>query len=171
MKRAADRKTAMIGGILVGIHLRTVAPDESEKLCDMQQLAFRALLDKYHDYNTNPGVESLMVIEQRLGFDDIDHYWIQFDTIDIGYIRITRQESGVCRLSRMFILPEFQGKGYAQQALKQAESRYPQTQRWELDTIKQEIKLCHLYEKMGYRRTGDEHSIQEGMDLVDYVKP
>ena len=41
---------------------------------------------------------------------------------------------------------------------------------WNLDTIKQEPKLCHLYEKMGYRRTEKKNTIKEGMTLVFYEK-
>ncbi len=70
----------------------------------------------------------------------------------------------------MFILPEFQRKGYAQKAIKQAESYYHEAKKWVLDTIKQEDVLCHLYEKMGYTLTGIERNIKPGMDLVNYAK-
>ncbi len=42
--------------------------------------------------------------------------------------------------------------------------------RWALDTIKQEPKLRYLYEKMGYRPTGEERRLKDGMDLVYYAK-
>ena len=67
-------------------------------------------------------------------------------------------------------MPEYQGNGYAQQALSAIEALYPFAKSWNLDTIKQEPKLCHLYEKMGYRRTGKENTIKEGMTLVFYEK-
>jgi hypothetical protein len=70
----------------------------------------------------------------------------------------------------MFILPVFQGNSYAQAAIKQAERLYPETTKWVLDTIKQEKKLCHLYEKMGYKLTGVEENIKLGMDIVYYAK-
>ncbi len=50
------------------------------------------------------------------------------------------------------------------------ESIYTDAEHWELDTIKQEEKLCHLYEKMGYKRTGREVELQPGMTLIDYEK-
>ena len=56
------------------------------------------------------------------------------------------------------------------QAIRQVEALYPQAARWELDTILQEAKLRHLYEKMGYRSTGRTQRIQEGMDLLFYAK-
>jgi GNAT superfamily N-acetyltransferase len=70
----------------------------------------------------------------------------------------------------MFILPEFQGQGFAQQAIKAAEALYPQAEGWQLDTIKEERKLCHLYEKMGYKRTGKEEVLQDNMTIVYFAK-
>ena len=46
------------------------------------------------------------------------------------------------------------------------EALYPLAKSWRLDTIKQEAGLVHLYEKMGYRQTGKEKRIKEGMDLI-----
>ena len=43
-------------------------------------------------------------------------------------------------------------------------------EKWELDTILQEKKLCYLYEKMGYQKTGKTEKIKDGMDLVYYAK-
>jgi len=51
-----------------------------------------------------------------------------------------------------------------------AESLHKNAVNWELDTIKQETKLCYLYEKMGYRQTGKEVKIKDGMDIVSYRK-
>ena len=67
-------------------------------------------------------------------------------------------------------LPEYQGLGYAQEAIRLVEAVYPNASRWRLDTIEQEAKLCHLYEKLGYQKTGQTKQIKDGMDLVFYEK-
>lgn len=41
---------------------------------------------------------------------------------------------------------------------------------WELDTILQERRNCHLYEKMGYRQTGKTEVINERLTLTFYEK-
>ena len=41
---------------------------------------------------------------------------------------------------------------------------------WELDTILQEEGNCHLYEKMGYHRTGETKRINDKLTLVFYKK-
>lgn len=54
--------------------------------------------------------------------------------------------------------------------IRLVEAIYPNATRWELDTILQEEKLCYLYEKMGYKKTGQTEEIKKGMDLVFYAK-
>ena len=48
--------------------------------------------------------------------------------------------------------------------------QYPETTTWKLDTIKQEEGNCHLYEKCGFVRVGQERMINEHMTLVDYER-
>ena len=69
----------------------------------------------------------------------------------------------------IFILPEFQGKGIAQETIRLCEEMHGNGN-WELDTILQESKNCHLYEKMGYRQTGKTEAINERLTLVFYEK-
>lgn len=136
----------------------------------MQIKAFAYLLDKYHDYAMNPAAEPLEKIRQRMEQAFTDYYFIQLGNENVGAIRVVRLHDSACRISPMFILPEFQGKGYAQQTIKNAESLYPDACRWALDPIKQESKLCYLYEKIGYITTGKEEDIQPGMTIIFYEK-
>ena len=71
---------------------------------------------------------------------------------------------------QILILPEYQNKGLAQQAIKKVEALYPEAEYWRLDTIAQEDKLCHLYSKMGYQKTGEIEHIKDGMDIVFFEK-
>lgn len=73
------------------------------------------------------------------------------------------------RISPIFIMPEFQGRGIAQKALRLCEEAHG-SGNWELDTILQEPKNCHLYEKMGYRRTGKTEVVNDRLTLVFYEK-
>jgi len=140
------------------------------RIHEMQVKAFADLLDKYHDYATNPAAEALEKIIHRMEQPFTDYYFIQLGCKSIGVIRSVRLTDNACRIAPIFILPEFQGKGYAQQTIKNIESIYPNVCHWELDTIKQEPKLCYLYEKMGYVSTGKEEGIQHGMTIIFYEK-
>ncbi len=135
----------------------------------MQIQAFRSLLDKYQDCDFSPGAEKLERTQRRFREPITDFWLIQLDGQRIGAIRVC-SFGELCKLKQIFVLPEYQGKGYGQEAIRQVEALYPQAARWELDTILQEAKLRHLYEKMGYRSTGRTQRIQEGMDLLFYAK-
>ena len=138
----------------------------------MQVEAFAELLEKYRDTATNPGAEPLERIEARMAQDATDYYLILAEGRQIGAARVRRQPrpETARRASPLCIRPAFQGKGYAQAAKEALEEMYPQAEAWRLDTIKEEAKLCHLYEKLGYRRTGQEEVLQPGMTIVYYEK-
>lgn len=154
----------------MSISLRIAGLQDCAQIHQMQVIVFRPLLDKYQDYETNPGAETIERIEQRMRIPSITHYFIELQSKKIGYIRIRQPNETTCLFSQIAILPEYQGRGYAQQAMIMAEALYPQAKRWELITIKQEEKLRHLYEKMGYKPTGEEKRIKLGMDFISYVK-
>lgn len=136
----------------------------------LQIEAFAELLEKYHDTASNPGAEPLERIVQRMEQPFTDYYWIRLDGRNIGAIRIARDGAESCRIAPVFVLPAYHNKGYAQQAIRLAEALYPNAVVWTLDTILQEEKLCHLYEKLGYRQTGERHELQPGMTIVFYEK-
>jgi len=151
------------------ISLKKASVEDAELIHSMQITAFRPLLDKYQDYDYSPANETLERTIYRISLPVADHWLIHLDGCPIGAVGIGRYEE-CCKLKRLFILPEYQNYGYAQQAVRLAESMYPADTHWELDTILQEEKLCHLYEKLGYRKTGQIKPLKEGMDLVFYTK-
>lgn len=151
------------------VELIKASLQDAEELYRMRIQAFQPLLDKYQDYETNPAAETFEQF-QRYFRENSDCYFIETDGKKVGALRVVRLPEKECHLSPIFVLPEYQGKGYAQQAIAAVEKLYPKAERWTLDTIKQEPKLLHLYEKAGYRQTGREDRIKEGMDLVFYEK-
>lgn len=76
----------------------------------------------------------------------------------------------IYKISALCVLPEYQNRGIAKEALKQIESYYPNARKWTLDTIFEEKGNCHLYEKMGYVKVGEVTLINERMSIVNYVK-
>ncbi|MEA4919718.1 MAG: GNAT family N-acetyltransferase [Clostridiaceae bacterium] len=152
------------------ILLKRARLSDCQLIYAMQVRAFAPLLEKYKDYDTNPGAETFEKVKKRMEQSFTDYFLIELGGLSIGAIRIVRNLKGICRISPIFILPEFQGRGYAHQAIKAAEMLYPEVCRWELDTIKEEEKLCRLYESLGYTVTGREKELQKGMTLIYYIK-
>lgn len=145
--------------------------NDAKELHSMQVEAFQELLEKYQDFDTNPGNESVEKVEMRLKSDFTYFYFICIGQQKVGAIRIvdTKTKGKNKKSSPLFILPEFQGKGIAQKAIRLCEEIHG-NENWELDTILQEPKNCHLYEKMGYQKTGGTKVINERLTLVFYEK-
>lgn len=144
---------------------------DAKELHAMQVKAFRELLEKYRDFETSPASEGVEKVEARLKQDTTFYYFICIGQQKVGAVRVVdKKEAGKNkRISPIFILPEFQGRGIAQKAIRLCEAVHG-NENWELDTILQEPKNCHLYEKMGYRQTGKTKVINERLTLTFYEK-
>ena len=144
---------------------------DAKEIHAMQVEAFKELLEKYQDFDTSPGNENLEKVETRLKQAFTFYYFICIGQQKVGAIRIVdKKENGKNkRISPIFILPEFQGKGIAQKTIRLCEEMHG-SGNWELETILEEPRNCHLYEKMGYRKTGKTEVINERLTLVFYEK-
>lgn len=136
---------------------------------EIQKKAFLPLFERYADTETNPYCESKETVLSKYLRKDTDGYLFLAGDAFAGCVRIVKSYNA-CKVAALAVLPEFQNRGIAQSALAEIEKLYPSVEMWKLDTIKQEVGNCHLYEKLGYVRTGVEKSIKEGMTIVDYVK-
>lgn len=144
---------------------------DAENLWKMQIVAFQDLYAKYQDSETSPATETLEMTMTRLEQPYTYYYYIKVGDCIVGAMHvIDHKEDGKYKfLSPIFIMKEFRGKGYAQQAIQLAEEIHGSSG-WELDTILQEKGNCHLYEKMGYILTGEAKVVNESMTLVFYQK-
>ena len=141
-----------------------------ELIRQMQKKAFAELLERYQDHDTNPANEAVERITWKLQQPDCYFYRIEVDGETVGAIRVVDAGDGSRkRISPLFILPQYRGKGYAQGAILEAEKRHG-SHNWELGTILQEAGNCYLYEKMGYHQTGRQTVINDKMTIVGYEK-
>lgn len=137
---------------------------------EMQVEAFTGLLQKYGDVETSPASEPLEKVEARFGKPGSVYYFIMAEGRKVGVIRVVDLKDGSRkRISPLWIMPEFRNRGYAQLAMKAVENLHGE-HCWSLDTILQEEGNIHLYEKMGYRRTGMSVNINDKMDIIYFEK-
>lgn len=154
----------------MAVTLRKATRDDIETIWRMQVEAFSELLDKYQDFDISPATESLEKIAAKFEQPWTTYYFIFLDDIIVGAVRIINKNDGSRkRISPIWIMAEFQNKGYAQQAIAELEKIYG-SDNWCLDTILQEKGNLYLYEKMGYVQTGEIEHIKENMDIVFYEK-
>lgn len=144
---------------------------DAEKILAMQRAAFWELYQRYQDTQTNPAMETLDRMQGRFKYPFLYYYLIRENGQDIGAVRIyDEKEEGKDKvLSSIFILPSYRNQGFAQKAIRQVEKIHG-TAHWKLDTIGEEKGNCYLYEKMGYRRTGETEKINDKMTLVFFRK-
>lgn len=143
---------------------------DAKKIWNMQKEAFAELFEKYQDFETSPAAEPLEKTIFRLKQPETYFYMIQLDGQAVGAVRVVDSgDENRKRISPIFILPEFRNMGIAQKAIKAIEEIHG-SKNWELDTIMQEKENCHLYEKMGYRTTGETKMINDKLTLVFYQK-
>ena len=175
------------------VELILATADDAELIHNMKYKAFLPLYEKYHDDETTPVNEKMDRLNYQLTHSNSQYYLIKLGEENVGAIRVARKikknrDSENCDnnvnheqsepeyvqdvlfISPLFILPEYQNRGIAQTAIKQVFDLYPDAVTWRLDTIKQEKGNCHLYEKCGFVRIGNEHVVNEEMTLIDYEK-
>lgn len=143
---------------------------DAETIYKMQIKSFMPLLEKYQDFDTSPASEPLDKMINHIKNPLIDYYIIKNKGINVGGIRILRKEDNRYRVSQIFILPEYQGQGIAQDIFRIIEVIYNDALVWELDTILQENGNCYLYEKLGYKKTGKAEKVNDKMTIVFYEK-
>ena len=151
------------------ITLRKAELADAERLWKLQIEGFKELLERYQDYDTNPAAEPVEKTIMRLSQPWRCFYFVMQDDAAVGAISVRTAPDGWKKLGPLWVLPAYQGRGIAQEAIRQVEAIHG-SERWVLDTILQEKGNCHLYEKMGYRQTGKMWRISDKMTLVLYEK-
>ena len=154
----------------MSVELVPVKREEIETVWKMQLEAFSGLLEKYQDYDISPGAEPVDNVIARFEQPWSTYYFILAENAKVGVIRIIDKKDGSRkRISPIWIMAEYRNKGYAGQAICEAEKHYGE-KNWCLETILQEKGNCHLYEKLGYHQTGRIDKISDCMDIVYYEK-
>ena len=145
--------------------------EDLDTILQMQKEAFSELYEKYQDTQTSPATENYEDILFRFNQPETTYYFITSNGEKIGVIRVVDHKGGVTRkrISPIFIMQEYRNKGYAQQAIAEAEHVHGKNH-WKLDTILQEKGNCYLYEKLGYHQTGITEIINDKMTIVYYEK-
>jgi len=150
------------------ISLKPATVKDAEELLTMQMEVFMPLYKKYKDHETSPVTQTMERFTER--FEQGVYYKICFEGTLAGSVHVHEKSSGLIRLRIMNILESYQNRGIAQQVMKRLELMHPEADAWELDTILTEERNCYLYEKIGYRQTGEFKEINENMSIIRYRK-
>ena len=152
------------------IELLKATEADIKEIWRMQVEAFKNLLEKYQDYDMSPATESYENVLNKYKQPRTSYYFITRNNEKVGAVRVIDKKDGSRkRIAPIWIMPEFRNQGLAQLAMREVEKLYD-SHHWQLDTILQEQGNIYLYEKLGYKRTGEIENIKDGMDIVYFHK-
>ena len=152
------------------INLSPAAESDAGLIHDIKYKAFLPLYEKYHDDETNPIKEPIDKTVRLINQDYTDYLLIKYQGSIVGGIRIVHKDTGIFRISPLFILPEYQNIGIASTALELVFEKYPDAVVWRLSTILQETCNCRFYEKLGFVRNSFVNKVNDKMTLIGYEK-
>lgn len=147
--------------------------DCSYDLMLLQKKIFLPIYLKYFDKH-NPIFESRKIMQYRLRNKNTKAYYVVYEEKiesfkTVGYV-ILRFNNNTATIGRIGILNKYQNKGIGTLVIEELEKRFSNYKIWQLDTIKEEKRNCHLYEKLGYIPTGEERKINKRMTILNYEK-
>lgn len=148
--------------------IKQIKNTELIKAFSMQKKCFKPIYEKYYD-ETSPYKESFAKFVSRTTKSSFQMYWIIENSTKVGQIWIATKND-TAKLARLFVLPKYQNKGYAAKAIIDIEKLYSYYNHWQLDTIKEEKKNVHLYQKLGYKPNGKEKVINDKMTIIEFEK-
>jgi len=152
------------------IELLKATESDIKEIWKMQVEAFKGLLEKYQDYDMSPATESYENVLNKYKQPWTSFYFITRNIEKVGAVRVIDKKDGSRkRIAPIWIMPDFRNQGLAQLAMREVEKLYD-SHHWQLDTILQEQGNIYLYEKLGYKRTGEIENIKDGMDIVYFHK-
>lgn len=152
------------------ISLVLATEKDAELIHQMKYEAFLPLYERYQDDETSPAKEQIEKVINQLHEERTDYYLIQYQNESVGAVRVRKVQEKECHISPLFILPQYQNRGIAYVVIQLLFRKYSQAVVWKLTTILQEKGNCHLYEKCGFVRVGEEKIVNARMTLIGYEK-
>ncbi|MCU5098112.1 GNAT family N-acetyltransferase, partial [Bacillus wiedmannii] len=140
--------------IIISIEKATIL--DAEKLTEIMKRTFDEEAKRWLcgqgdviDYNIQPpGYSSVEMM--RYSIEELDSFKVIVDDKIIGGIIVTISGKSYGRIDRIFVDPDYQGKGIGSHVIKSIEVEYPSIRVWDLETSSRQLNNHHFYEKMGY---------------------
>jgi ribosomal protein S18 acetylase RimI-like enzyme len=147
--------------------IRRTFIEEAEELLAIQKEAFSEDLKKYKDFDTSPATEPIKKLLYKINKNF--HYTILMKDKIIGGAELRLDSESECYINRIFLLPEFQNKGFGTEIMKYFEREFSSVKKWTLCTPHLNFRNHRFYEKLGYKKVG-EHIVMKGLNLIMYER-
>jgi len=153
----------------VEVRIERAKLEDAKLILEGQRKCFLPLLERYQDHDLNPCNEKLESIQKSI----IEHYFykILVDGKFSGAVYVHENPDKLhMKLHTIYVLPEYQNLGVAQKAIEYVEKIHNCAVEWVLETPHDLEKNHHLYEKMGYVKTGKTEKINDRLTIVHFKK-
>jgi phosphoribosylanthranilate isomerase/GNAT superfamily N-acetyltransferase len=165
-KMAAFVQNARKADLYGMVQIESAQRGDAEEILALQKLAYRSEAEQYQDFSIPPLTQTREQIESEFG--SLRFLRATADGHLIGSVRAELRD-GTCHLGRLIVHPDWQNRGVGGRLLREAETLFPEADRFELFTGERSERNLHLYQKAGYREF-KRQALNERITLVYLVK-
>lgn len=130
--------------------LERAARGDAAQILELQKLAYQSEARLYDDWTLPPLTQTLESLREEFATSII----LQAKEAGrlVGSVRAC-DDGGVCRIGRLIVDPELQGRGLGTMLMRRIEAEFPEARRFELFTGSRSEGNLRLYERLGYQRS------------------
>ena len=141
--------------------------NDAVEIIELQRLAYQSEAKLYNDWALPALTQTVDSLQQEFADSIILKAAIK-NTI-IGSVR-AKVGDGVCKIGRLIVHPEFQGRGIGSSLLKHVEQLHTDVDSFELFTGSKSVNNIRLYERHGYAISHIK-ALSETVNIIFLVKP
>ncbi|MNZ58880.1 putative acetyltransferase [compost metagenome] len=134
------------------IHITLAEKADLEQLLQLQYLSYQSEAEIYDDYTIPPLKQTITELEEEFKVQMILKAVI--DNRLVGSVRAYMEE-GICKIGKLIVHPDYQNRGIGSQLMNEIELRFTRCDKFELFTGEKSLRNIYLYNKLGYRQTGE----------------
>jgi len=123
--------------------------EDAAAILDLQKLTYQSEARLYDDWTLPPLTQTLESLRDEISLSVVLKAMLGARLA--GSVRASEGE-GICRIGRLIVRPELQGRGIGTQLMRQIEREFPQTHKFELFTGARSAGNIRLYDRLGYIR-------------------
>lgn len=152
----------------MNIKLEIAKQSDIPELVLLQKSAFKQSYDAHHNKD-NPYTQGFLEIMDWMENPAITYRKIIADGTLCGAIAYYNNAAGEYYLARVFVLPGFQRKGAASEAIRQCELGFPEAHKFSLDVSLDNLPAKACFLKSGFRDTGERETAND-LTIAIYEK-
>ncbi|WP_019912916.1 GNAT family N-acetyltransferase [Paenibacillus sp. HW567] len=153
------------------LSIQLANPQDASRLAEVQKRTFDHDAQQYQNkledgppgYGSSSWQSEMMMSGQY-------YKLLENDVIIGGMILFPSENKEECHLGRIYIDPNYQNRGYGQEAFLFLFSTFSSAQKWTLDTPSWAVRNHHFYKKQGFVQIAEVHDAQSGEALIQYER-